>query len=172
MQKFDAPPDSVTTASLEALQAYSIGLQDMIVKGDYIAAIPFFQRAAQLDPNFAMAWARLGTNYSNVGEDHKAVEANTRAHQLRDRASEREKLYIDSHYDDFVTGNLEAVRTDYETWARTYPNDEIPPGNLCVLYSQLGAPSKELASIREAMKIIAEKKALPAIVAPPVAKKP
>jgi hypothetical protein len=63
LQKFDAPPESVTTASLEALQAYSIGLQDMIVKGDYIAAIPFFQRAAQLDPNFGMAYARIGTCY-------------------------------------------------------------------------------------------------------------
>ena len=154
LQKYDVPGDNVTTASLEALQAYSLAYKTMNVNADFAAAVPLFLRATQLDPNFAMAWARLGTNYSNVGEDSKSVEANIKAHQLRDRASEREKLYIDSHYDDFVTGNLEAVRRDYETWARTYPNDEIPPGNLCVLYSQLGDPPKELATIRIAMKIV------------------
>jgi eukaryotic-like serine/threonine-protein kinase len=156
LQKYDAPADNVTTASLEALQAYSVAYKTMLVNADFAAAIPLFLRATQLDPNFAMAWARLGTNYSNVGEERKSVEANTRAHQLRDRASEREKLYIDSHYDDFVLGNLEAVRKDYETWARTYPNDEVPPGNLCVTYSELGDPPKELSSVRTAMKIVAD----------------
>jgi eukaryotic-like serine/threonine-protein kinase len=156
LQKYDAPADNVTTASLEALQAYSVAYKTMIVNADFAAAVPLFLRATQLDPNFAMAWARLGTNYSNLGEERKSVEANIKAHQLRDRASEREKLYIDSHYDDFVTGNLEAVRRDYETWARTYPNDEVPPGNLCVTYSELGDPQKELSSIRTAMKIVAD----------------
>jgi eukaryotic-like serine/threonine-protein kinase len=156
LQKFDMPADNVTTASLEALQAYTIAYKTMVVNGDFAAAIPLFIRATQIDPNFAMAYARLGTNYDNVGEDHKAVEAMTKAHQLRDRASEREKLYIDSHYADFVTGNHEAAITAYETWARTYPNDEVPPANLAVLYSQLGDPPKALAHIHDAMKIVAD----------------
>jgi eukaryotic-like serine/threonine-protein kinase len=155
LQKYDAPADDVTTASLEALQAFSVADKTMD-NADFAAAVPLFLRATQLDPNFAMAWARLGTNYANVGEYSKAVEANTKAHQLRDRASEREKLYIDSHYDDFVLGNLEAVRNDYETWERTYPNDGIPPANLCVLYSEVGDPPKELETIRVAMKILAD----------------
>jgi serine/threonine protein kinase/Flp pilus assembly protein TadD len=156
LQKYDAPAENVTTASLEALQAYSLAYKTMVVHGDFAAAIPLFTRATQLDPNFAMAYARLGTNYYNTGEDHKAVEAMTKAFQLRDRASEREKLYIDSHYADFVSGNLEAARTAYETWGRTYPNDEVPPANLAVIYSELGDPPKTLASIRGAMKIVAD----------------
>ncbi len=156
LQKYDVPGESVTTASLEALQAYTLAYKTMVVNGDFAAAIPLFTRATQLDPNFAMAYARLGTNYFNVGEDHKATEALTKAYQLRDRTSEREKLYIDSHYSDFVTGNLEATRTAYETWARTYPNDEVPPANLAVLYTQFGDTSKALASIHDAMKIVAD----------------
>jgi serine/threonine protein kinase/tetratricopeptide (TPR) repeat protein len=156
LQKYDAPAESVTTASLEALQAYSVAYKTMIVNGNFAAAIPLFIRATELDPNFAMAWARLGTNYANVGEARKSIEALIKAHQLRDRASEREKLYIDSHYADFVTGNLEATRSAYETWVRTYPNDEVPTGNLTVLYSQLGDNPKALVSIREALKIVAD----------------
>ena len=156
LQKYDEPSDNVTTASLEALQAYTLAYKTMVVNGDFAAAIPLFTRATQLDPNFAMAYARLGTNYFNVGEDHKATEALTKAYQLRDRTSEREKLYIDSHYSDFVTGNLEATRTAYETWARTYPNDEVPPANLAVLYTEFGDTSKALASIHDAMKIVAD----------------
>ena len=156
LQKYDVPGENVTTASLEALQAYTLAYKTMVVNGDFAAAIPLFIRATQLDPNFAMAYARLGTNYFNLGEDHKAVEVLDKAHQLRDRTSEREKLYIDSHFADFVTGDLLAARTAYETWARTYPNDEVPPANLSVLYSQLGDPPKALASIRDAMKIVAD----------------
>jgi tetratricopeptide (TPR) repeat protein len=153
VQKFDAPPDSVTTASLEALQAYSMGLQNMIVKGDYIAAIPFFQRATRLDPNFAMAYARLGTNYFNLGEQGRAVDNTTKAYGLRERASDRERFYITSHYEDFVTGNLAAARTSYELWARTYPRDDVPPANLSVLFQNLGDLEKGLEWGRESAKI-------------------
>jgi eukaryotic-like serine/threonine-protein kinase len=142
VQKYDAPPDGVTTASLEALQAYSLGMQNMLVKGDYVAAVPLFQRATQLDPNFAMAYARMGTNYFNLGDQTRAEETIRKAYSLRDRGSDREKFYIDSHYQDFVTGNLEAARTTYETWSRTYPRDDVPPANLSVLYQNLGDPEK------------------------------
>jgi serine/threonine protein kinase/tetratricopeptide (TPR) repeat protein len=153
LQKFDAPPESVTTASLEALQSYSLGYQTMTVKGDFAAAVPLFLRATQLDPNFAMAHARLGTNYNNLGEEARATESMRKAYDLRERASERERFYITSHYQDFVERNSEAARTTYETWARTYPRDEVPPTNLGVLYQILGQYEQGLNSGREAFKL-------------------
>jgi serine/threonine protein kinase/tetratricopeptide (TPR) repeat protein len=153
LQKFDAPPDSVTTSSLEALQAYSLGYQTMSVKGDFAGALPFFKHATQLDPNFAMAYARLGTNYNNLNEEERSVESTRKAYELRERVSEREKLYITSHYQDYVTRNSEASRSTYELWARTYPRDDVPPTNLGVLYGNLGEPNKALAAALDAMKI-------------------
>jgi eukaryotic-like serine/threonine-protein kinase len=153
LQKFDAPPDSVTTSSLEALQAYSLGYQTMSVKGDFASAIPFFQHATQLDPNFAMAYARLGTNYSNMNEEVRALESTRKAYELRERGSEREKFYITSHYQDYLMRNADAARSIYELWARTYPRDDVPPTNLGVMYANLGQPEKALSAAQEAMKI-------------------
>src|SRR5215469_14956448 len=123
VQRYDAPAENVTTPSLDALQAYSLGYQAHVVKRDYAAAIPLFQRAVSLDPNFAMAYARLGTNYSNLGQTARAAENTRKAYELRERVSEREKLYIVSHYEHFVTGNLEAARKTYELWTQTYPRE-------------------------------------------------
>ena len=128
VQKYDAPTENVTTPSLEALQAYSLGYQTEMVKNDDAAAIPLLQRAVSLDPNFAMAYARLGTNYSNLGQTARAAENTRKAYELRERVSEREKFYIVSHYELFVTGNLEEARKTYELWAQTYPRDYIPLG--------------------------------------------
>jgi serine/threonine protein kinase/Flp pilus assembly protein TadD len=153
LQKFDAPPESVTTASLEALQAYSLGYQTMTVRGDFAAAVPLFERATQLDPNFGMAFARLGTNYNNLGEDARASESLRKAYDLRERASERERFYITSHYQDLVQRDSEAARTTYETWARTYPRDEVPPANLGVLYQILGLYDEALVAARDAFKL-------------------
>src|SRR5262249_6584751 len=110
VQKFDVPPENVTTPSLEALQAYSLGYQAMIVKNDYAAAVQFYQPAITLDPNFAMAYSRLGTNYFNLGQAARAAEYMRKGYDLRDKASEREKFYLISHYENFVTGNLEKSR--------------------------------------------------------------
>jgi eukaryotic-like serine/threonine-protein kinase len=153
LQKFDAPPESVTTGSLEALQAYGLGYQTMVVKGDFAAAVPFFLRATQLDPNFAMAYARLGTNYNNLNEEERASESLRKAYDLRERASERERFYITSHYQDFVERNAEAARTAYELWARTYPRDEVPATNLGVLYQILGAYEPALNAARDSFKL-------------------
>jgi len=153
VQKYDAPAENVTTPSLEALQAYSLGHQAQIVKRDYAAAIPLLQRAISLDSNFAMAYARLGTNYANLGQTARAAENTRKAYDLRERVSEREKLYITSHYEHFVTGNLEAARKAYELWAQTYPRDGGPPGNLAVIYGALGDYDKALAASQEALKL-------------------
>ena len=153
VQKYDAPAENVTTPSLEALQAYSLGYQAQIVKRDNAAAIPLLQRAISLDPNFAMAYARLGTNYDNLGQPARAAENARKAYELRERVSEREKLYIVSHYEQYVTGNLEETRKAYELWAQTYPRDYTPTGNLGNIYIALGNYDKALAANQEALKL-------------------
>jgi serine/threonine protein kinase/tetratricopeptide (TPR) repeat protein len=153
VQKYDAPADNVTTPSLEALQAYSLGYQAQTVKRDYAAAVPLLQRAVSLDPNFAMAYARLGTNYRNLGETARAAENTRKAYELRERVSELEKFYIVSHYEQQVTGNLEAARKAYELWVQTYPRDNTPTGNLGAIYELLGDYDKNLAASQEALKL-------------------
>ncbi|HZQ23389.1 MAG TPA: winged helix-turn-helix domain-containing protein [Terriglobales bacterium] len=152
VQKYDAPAENVTTPSLEALKAYSLGYQAMVVKSDYGAAIPLFQRAISLDPNFAMAYARMGTSYFNLYQTVAATESDRRAYQLREHLSERERLYIAAHYQIVVTGNLEAASKACEVLAETYPR-EAPYTNLGIIYSQLGDYDKALSAFESAVRI-------------------
>jgi eukaryotic-like serine/threonine-protein kinase len=101
----------------------------------------------------AMAYASLGTTYHNLGEKELAAENTRRAYELRANVSEREKLYIESHYYEFVTGNLEKTRQVYETWAQMYPRDEVPPLNLGVLYQNLGRYEKSLVQFRQVQRL-------------------
>jgi eukaryotic-like serine/threonine-protein kinase len=151
VQKFDTPLEQATTPSLEALQAYSLGRKAM-VGGDWAAAVPFFQRAIRLDPNFAMAYARLGMGYRNLGEPTLGTENTRKAYELRERVSELEKFYIESHYYENVTGDLEKARQAYELWAETYPRDWTPPINLRVVYTYFGQYDKALAEVRESLR--------------------
>ncbi len=153
LQKFDAPPEDVTTASVEALQAYSLGYQKEYINGDWAGAVPLFQRATSLDTNFAMAYGRLGTTYFNLGESAHGAENLRKAYALRERVSERERFYIDSHYEQHVTGDLEAARNIYELWAGTYPRDPTPPANLATIYEWLGESDKALAEAREFLRL-------------------
>jgi serine/threonine protein kinase len=153
VQKYDAPAENVTTSSLEALQAFSLGYKAANVSRDDAAAIPFYQRAVSLDPNFAMAYARLGTSYYNLGELVRSAENLSKAYALRERVSERERFYIDTHYEQFVNGNLDAARKAYELWAQTYPRDAVPPTNLNVIYLLLGDYEKSLAASQLALKL-------------------
>jgi eukaryotic-like serine/threonine-protein kinase len=153
VEKYDVPPENVTTPSLEALQAYSLGYRAQVAKDDDAAAVSFFQRAISLDPNFAMAYARLGANYSNMGEAALAAETTRHAYELRERVSEREKFYIDAHYQDLATGDLEAARGVYELWAQTYPRDGIPLNNLGNVYSSLGEYGKALDARQKTLKL-------------------
>src|SRR6266566_1701223 len=152
VQKYDATAENVTTPSLEALEAYSLGCQ-AIERQDFAAAVPLFQRATSLDPNFAMAYGRLGMSYMNLGETTRAEENIRKAYELRERVSDREKFYIASHNELFVTGNLEAARKIYEFWAQTYPRDANPHPNLVNIYDALGDYDKALAQAQEAMKL-------------------
>jgi Flp pilus assembly protein TadD len=120
---------------------------------DNAAAVPLFQRAIRLDPNFAMAYAALGQSYANLGKDSLAAENTRKAYQLRDRVSEREQFYIESHYYDLVTGDLEKERQVYELWAQTYPRDVGTPNNMGVVYAQLGQYDKALVEGLEALRL-------------------
>ena len=105
IEKFDAPIEQATTTSLEALKAYSLGVE-LNKRGKYLEMIPFFKRAVELDPNFAIAYARLSLGYYTSGQQVLAAEAAQKAFELRERASEREKFYIASRYYSDATGEL------------------------------------------------------------------
>jgi eukaryotic-like serine/threonine-protein kinase len=152
IQKFDTPIEQASTSSLEALQAFSAGRKAALA-GNYADAVPHYQQAIQLDPNFAMAYAALGTDYGNLGEPNLAAENTTKAHDLRDRVSEKEKLYIDSHYDQFVLGDLENAQQVYQLWQSEYPQDDGPITNLGVAYGALGQPEKALEEEQAAFRI-------------------
>jgi serine/threonine protein kinase/tetratricopeptide (TPR) repeat protein len=153
VEKFDTPLEQATTPSLEALQAYSLGWKTRVGRGDSAAAVPLFQRAIRLDPNFAMAYASLATSYYVLGEASLAAENTRKAYELRERVSEREKFYIESQYHFSVTGDLEKARQAYELWAQTYPRDEVPPRDLGTIYDILGQYDKALAQYREAFRL-------------------
>lgn len=152
VQEFDAPPENVTTPSLEALQAYSLGFKVHVVDLDEARAATLFQRAVSLDPRFAMAYARLATCYINLGEPSRAAESMRKAYELRERVSEHEKLFIVSQYHEFVTGDLEEAVKTYELRAEIYPHDDIPIGNLGNAYFSLGKYDKALAATEEALR--------------------
>jgi tetratricopeptide (TPR) repeat protein len=124
VEKHPTLPEA-TTSSIEALKAYGAGMR-MVLSSGNAAAIPFLQRAVELDPEFAMAHAQLGLSYSANGESVRSAESSTKAWLLRDRVSEREKFFIDFNYDRNVTGNLEKAYQTLELWFQTYPRAEQP----------------------------------------------
>jgi serine/threonine protein kinase len=125
VEKHSTPLAEVTTPSLEALKAYSTGMKVIVSSGN-AAAIPFFRRAVEIDPKFALAYANLGLSYSAVGASVLSAESTTKAWQLRDRVSDREKFFVDFTYDRQVTGNLEKAYQTLELWLQTYPRGEQP----------------------------------------------
>jgi eukaryotic-like serine/threonine-protein kinase len=143
VQKFDVPVEA-TTPSLEALKAYSMGITTGRTKGD-AEAIPFMKRAIELDPNFAMAYVGLAVEYSNLGRASLAAENAKKAYDLRDRVSERERYRISAFYFQYVTGEVEKATEAYELWAKSYPRDQVPHGNLGFIYSALGQYDKAIA---------------------------
>ena len=125
VEKYSTPLAEATTSSLDALKAYSTGIKVNISSGT-AAAIPFYQRAVEIDPTFAMAYANLGLAYSTVGESVLSAENTAKAWRLRERVSDREEFFIDFTYDRHVTGNLEKAYQTLELWLRTYPRGSQP----------------------------------------------
>jgi serine/threonine protein kinase/tetratricopeptide (TPR) repeat protein len=152
VQKFTTPLEQATTSSLEALQAFSQGQAEHQRLADE-KAIPYLKRAIELDPNFALANATLGVAYSNLSQGQLADSFITKAFDLKDRAGEREKLYISSHYYDIVTEDVDKAIESYEQWVQIYPRDTAPLDNLALRYQVIGQQEKALASSSAAMRI-------------------
>ena len=137
---------------MDALQAFSRG-QAAHVKLDDPGAIPHLQHAIELDPNFAMAYATLGTAYGNLTQGNLARDTLKKAFDLKDRASERERFYIVAHYYDEGTGEIDKAIETYEQWKKTYPRDTVPWDNLSLRYETIGQHEKSLANASEAMRM-------------------
>ena len=152
VEQHSKPLAEATTPSLDALKAYSASRAAALASGA-AAAAALLERAVALDPEFAMAHATLGITYSNLGESVRSMESTTRAYQLRNRASDRERFFIMAMYDRQVTGNLEREQQTLESWAQTYPRDADPHG-LSAGFAANGSGRHEL-SIQEARKAIA-----------------
>ncbi|PYS64065.1 MAG: hypothetical protein DMF76_05655 [Acidobacteria bacterium] len=152
IQNFDVPIDQVTTSSLDALRAYSMGLAQHS-SGNYPQAIPLYKRAIELDNNFAIAYARLANVYNNTGKFELSREASAKAYEFRDRASEREKLFVTASYYGGVTGEWDKQIEQLEVWSRTYPRDWEPRNLLASRYTLVGPFDKALAEAREAVRL-------------------
>src|ERR1700730_7710937 len=150
VQKYDMSLSQATTSSLDALKALSLG-DAKHNGGAELGAVPNYQRAIAIDPNFAMAYARLGTIYNNLGQTQLSEQNRQKAFELRDRASEREKLYIMSHYY-ADSGQLDKGITAYELYIQTYPRDSIPYNNLAVIYNELGQFDNALEKAKRAVE--------------------
>ena len=151
VQKFDVPVEA-TTPSLEALKAYSMGITTGRTKGD-AEAIPFMKRAIELDPNFAMAYVGVAVEYANLGRASLAADNARKAYDLRDRVSERERYRISAFYFQYVTGEVEKATEAYELWAKSYPRDLVPHGNLGDLNATLGQYDKAIAETEVALRL-------------------
>jgi tetratricopeptide (TPR) repeat protein len=143
IEKHSTPLADATTPSLEALKAYSKGLKVLYSKGDE-AALPIFRRAVEIDPQFAMAHARLGRIYGGVDDPARSAESASRAYRLMDRLSEPEKFFISASYDLQVTGNFEKARITCEAWEREYPREANVNQSLGLIYTVYGRFDKAL----------------------------
>jgi serine/threonine protein kinase/tetratricopeptide (TPR) repeat protein len=152
VQKFDVSLDHLTTSSLEALQAYSLGGKAFDEKGA-TAALPYSQRAVELDPNFAMAYNALGVIYGNLGENERANEYYTKAFQLREYTSEREKLSIAGDYYSHVTGQLDKAVEVYQEKIQSYPRQIAEYINLGTVFYAQGEFEKAVDITRQALVI-------------------
>jgi tetratricopeptide (TPR) repeat protein len=152
IQRFDTPVDDATTSSLEALKAFSLGEDQRATAGD-ARSIPFYKKAVQLDPNFALAHARLGVVYGNMREVDLSRDYIRKAYALRDRVSELEKLYLEQNYYFTVTGEVQKSIETLELYRRTYPRDFTPANNLAVTYFSIGELDKALEAAQEAVRV-------------------
>ena len=153
IQQHDTPLAEATTASLEALEAYSLAWKVHSSSGA-TAALPLFRRATEIDPNFAMAHAALGRMYADLDESDLSAESTTRAWQLRDRTSDREKFFITAGYQTLVTGNLEKAQQTCEAWAQTYPREALPHTQLSgYINKAAGQYEKAAAEARKAIDL-------------------
>ncbi len=153
VQRFNKPLDQATTSSLEALKAYSDGLRVQYEK-EFSEARPYYKRAVELDPNFARAYASLGTAYITASQFDMGIQNYKKAYELRDRVSERERFYIEGQYYGIVTGEIEKSIQTYNQWQQLYPSDDVPANNLGYDYSLIGQLDKALTQTQESLRLL------------------
>ena len=153
VQKFDTPLEQATTSSLEALKAFNSGFKVQSATGGSVA-IPFYKRAIELDPNFALAYAQLGLAYDDIGEPSTAAGYFRKAYELRDRTSEAERYFISATFHKEVTGNIETAEQTCELWIQAYPRSEQPHGYLSeAIYPVIGQYEKAVEEARESIRL-------------------
>ena len=152
VEKYAAPLEEATTPSLEALKAYSQGNNTRWVKGE-TASLPFYQRAIELDPNFASAYLSMSIVYADRGEKARGAEYARKAYDLREKVNEQERLAIEAFYFWTVTGELDKAAQVFQRWQEEYPRDHTPYSNLGYIYSTLGNWPKALEEDLDAMRL-------------------
>jgi len=152
VQKLDVPLEQATTSSLEALKAYSLGLKATNEKGPS-AALPYHQRAIQLDPSFALGYSAVGSVYASLGELGRASEYFTKAFQLREHASEEEKLSVAAEYYQIVTGELGKATQTIQEFIESYPRELKAYASLGILYSEQGQYEKAAEVTKQGMRL-------------------
>ena len=152
VQKLDVPLSEATTSSLEALKAYSLAQKANDEKGP-TAALPYHQRAIELDPNFAMGYLAVGGDYSGMAQLGRASDYYSKAFQLREHSSEREKMRIATTYYMSVTGEQEKAAQTYQQWIASYPRDRNANANLALVYATLGQQEKAVEALREDLRL-------------------
>src|SRR5215213_4573920 len=152
MQKYDVRIEQATTSSLEALKAFAMGNEER-ARGRGPESLALYKRAVELDPNFAMAYARIGVHFGNYEQLEAAREYVQKAYDLRERVSERERFYILEKYHTFITGETDKTIETLPTWSRLYPNDFIPHNNLSFNYKLVGRHEESLKEALEAVRL-------------------
>jgi eukaryotic-like serine/threonine-protein kinase len=152
VEKYATPAEEITTPSLDALQAYSLGRKVFFEKGN-TPALPYLQRAVELDPNFAIAYRALAAMYGNLNQSDRMAENVRKAYELREKVSERERFYIESSYYWMGTGELEKAIPADELWRQSYPRDYALYVHLGAIYIRLGNLEKALEETRESVRL-------------------
>ena len=152
LQRFNTPIAQATSSSFAALKAFSVGEAKRSRGLDY-ESLADYKLAADLDPEFALAYARMGTIFMNSQENVLASTNYRKAFELRARTTERERLYITAHYYSVDTGDAEEAANAYLLWHQMYPRDLVPPNNLADIYISLGQAEKALEMAKEAVRL-------------------
>ena len=156
VQKSDLPLEQLTTPSLEALQAFTLGAKAQEEGKGASAALSYFLRAIELDPNFAHAYSSAGVMYLGLGDSSRGKEYITKAYALRERASAYESLLMQADYYDYVLGDLDKALELYQQMIESYPRDIIPWSHMAVAYSNLGQPEKTLEVSKQLVQLLPE----------------
>ena len=152
VQKFDVPLSQATTPSLEALKAFSLGVRAGLQRST-TQSIAYYQRAIQLDPDFAAAYRGLASAYASLAETGRASEYLRKAFELRGRTNERERLEITADYYRLVSGELDKAAQTYQVWVESYPRDDAAYNSLGITYASLAQWEKAAAANREALRL-------------------